>query len=176
MWVRLQDYRLSRRHTLVHRPNMWNGPQSALDHFTIVSLRFCTRPLYIHLFSFVVRMRSSLPTGFNQSSPVQPVSETGKSQKFTFFDFFVWKKKCYPLSFPILGGRNLTRALQSSPFQNPGGAVRVWRRMDGRVKKEILVSNLGCVVLISVFIQNMFEQGDYCYKNMVTACFDNLPT
>ena len=33
------------------------------------------------------------------------------------------KKKCYPLSFPILGGRDSTRALQSSPFQNPGGVV-----------------------------------------------------
>ena len=33
-------------------------------------------------------------------------------------------KKCYPLSFPILEGRNSTKALQSSPFQNPvGGTV-----------------------------------------------------
>jgi hypothetical protein len=31
------------------------------------------------------------------------------------------EKKCYPLSFPILGGRDSTRALQSTPFQNPGG-------------------------------------------------------
>ena len=31
--------------------------------------------------------------------------------------FFSQKKKCYPLSFPALGGRNLTRALQSSPIQ-----------------------------------------------------------
>ena len=27
------------------------------------------------------------------------------------------KEKCYPLSFPILGGRDSTRALQSIPFQ-----------------------------------------------------------
>ena len=27
------------------------------------------------------------------------------------------KKKCFPLSFPILGGRHSTRALKSSPFQ-----------------------------------------------------------
>ena len=27
------------------------------------------------------------------------------------------RKKCYPLSFPILGGHNSTRALQSRPFQ-----------------------------------------------------------
>ena len=41
-----------------------------------------------------------------------------KSQKVFFFPFFSFaEKKCYPLSFPILGGRALTRALQSSPFQ-----------------------------------------------------------
>ena len=45
-----------------------------------------------------------------------------KSEKFTFFLFFreEWwgfaKEKCYPLSFPILGGGDWTRALQSSPF------------------------------------------------------------
>ena len=33
------------------------------------------------------------------------------------------KKKCYPLSFPILGGRDSTRALQSTPFQNRGGVA-----------------------------------------------------
>ena len=42
-----------------------------------------------------------------------------KSQKITFFE-----KKCYPLSFPILGGRDSTRALQSTPFQNPGAVSR----------------------------------------------------
>ena len=55
-------------------------------------------------------------------------------QNFIFFRFFLFfifyffifffspkEKKCYPLSFPILGGRDSTRALQSSPFQNPGG-------------------------------------------------------
>ena len=31
------------------------------------------------------------------------------------------KKQCYPLSFPILGGSDSTRALQSTPFQNQGG-------------------------------------------------------
>ena len=47
------------------------------------------------------------------------VKKSKKSQKF---EFFFWpKKKCYPLSFPILGGRDSTRALQSSPFKNPGG-------------------------------------------------------
>ena len=47
------------------------------------------------------------------------------SLKTTFFIFFFVcrkkEKKCYPLSFTILGGHDLTRALQSSPFQNPGG-------------------------------------------------------
>ena len=51
------------------------------------------------------------------------------------------RKKCYPLSFLILGGRNLTRALQSSPFQISGGVVRAWRRRTK--KKEILASNFG---------------------------------
>ena len=35
--------------------------------------------------------------------------------------YFLAKKKLYTLSFPILGGRNSTKALQYSPFQNPGG-------------------------------------------------------
>ena len=36
--------------------------------------------------------------------------------------FLCRQKKCYTLSFPILGGRDSTRALQYSPIQNPGGA------------------------------------------------------
>ena len=51
-----------------------------------------------------------------------------KSQKYSFsiiffyfffnlFYFFFAKKKCYPLSFPVLGGPDSTKALQSSPFQ-----------------------------------------------------------
>ena len=32
----------------------------------------------------------------------------------------IGKKKCYSLSFPIIGGRALTKALQSSLFHNPG--------------------------------------------------------
>ena len=77
-------------------------------------------------------------TRFDQSSPVQPVSEMQKSRKikkkkYIFFfnkfclELFLRKKieerkkfcrkKCYPFSFPILGGRDSTRALQSSPFQ-----------------------------------------------------------
>ena len=51
-----------------------------------------------------------------------------KPQKFPFFkknknylDFFFHGKKCYPLSFPILGGHDSTRAFQSTLFQNPRG-------------------------------------------------------
>jgi hypothetical protein len=42
---------------------------------------------------------------------------------FIYLFFFAKKKKekCYPLSFPILGGRDSTRALQSSLFQISGG-------------------------------------------------------
>ena len=58
---------------------------------------------------------------------------------------FFAEKKYYPLSFPILGGRDSTRALQSSPFQISG---RGFRERDGGRRtneqtKEILVSNLG---------------------------------
>ena len=47
---------------------------------------------------------------------------------FYFFIFFAEEKKCYPLSFPILGGRDSTRALQCSPFQISGGVVQAGRR------------------------------------------------
>ena len=65
-----------------------------------------------------------------------------KYQKITFFqnsfDFFFLNagKKCYPISFPILGGCYLTRALHSSPFQNPGGKVRAWRRRSRRTNEQ----------------------------------------
>ena len=50
-----------------------------------------------------------------------------KSQKISKIHFFFQQqkknitKKLYPLSFPILGGCDLTRALQFSPFQISGG-------------------------------------------------------
>ena len=53
-------------------------------------------------------------------------------------------KNCFPIYFPILGGHNLTRALQSSSFQISGGVVQTWWRTDGRTK-EILVSNIGWI-------------------------------
>ena len=63
-----------------------------------------------------------------QSSPFQKYKNLKKFQKFTFFQNkkinlkeeknpLKKEKKCYPLSFPILGGLASTRALQSSPFQ-----------------------------------------------------------
>ena len=51
------------------------------------------------------------------------------------------KEKCYPLSFPILLGRDSTRALQSNPFQNPGGVGGYCER-DAR-RMEILLYNFG---------------------------------
>ena len=49
-----------------------------------------------------------------------------KSQKITFFQKKNMVEKniyIYSLRFQILGGRDLTRALQSTTFQNPGGVV-----------------------------------------------------
>ena len=84
-------------------------------------------------------------TRFNQSPPVQPTPEkknlkkSGKSQKITFFlkseeEEKNRQKKCCPHSLPILGGRDSTRALQSSPFQNPGGGgpLSLTEKEDGR--------------------------------------------
>ena len=71
----------------------------------------------------------------DQSSPVQPIPELRKYQKIPKIHIFSLSNS---LSFPILGGRDLTRALQSTPFQNPGGW---WSERDERT--EILVSNIG---------------------------------
>ena len=57
------------------------------------------------------------------------------------------RKKCYPLSFPILGGRDLTRALQSSPFQNPGGGPLSVTDGGQRTKDEGRKSS--CLILDS---------------------------
>ena len=34
------------------------------------------------------------------------------------------ERECFPISFPILGGRNSTKALQSGPFQISGDVVQ----------------------------------------------------
>ena len=44
-----------------------------------------------------------------------------KKKKFGFAEENKKFKNCHLLSFPILGGCYSTRALQSSPFQNPVG-------------------------------------------------------
>ena len=51
------------------------------------------------------------------------------------------------LSFQILGGRNLTRALQSSPFQNPGGVPWAWRR-----SVQIVPPRKNCINWIYYFL------------------------
>ena len=66
-----------------------------------------------------------------------------------------WKKKCYPLSFPILGGRDSTRALQSTPFQNPGGVVRAWRTKKNEERRKSL-----CLILIHIRNFFLFICGD----------------
>ena len=87
-------------------------------------------------------------TQFNQSSPVQPVSEIQKSQKITFLQKkfldkkIVAKKKCYPLSFSKLRGRNLTRALQSSRFQKYKNLENLKRkRKEKKLQKKKMLSS-----------------------------------
>ena len=59
------------------------------------------------------------------------------------------EKKCNFLSFPILGGLNSTRALKSSPFQNPGGTLSATK--DGRTE-DILVSNIGLLLCTALYL------------------------
>ena len=44
--------------------------------------------------------------------------------------FSAERKKCYSLSFANQGNKSSTRALQSTPFQNPGGVTKD----EGRTK------------------------------------------
>ena len=91
---------------------------------------------------------------------------------FYFLKFFLLlKKKCYPISFPILGGRDSTRALQSTPFQNPGGVPRAWHTNERRTK-EILVSNTGWPIFLFLLVHricifvptDMLWQGGFPYE------------
>ena len=68
-----------------------------------------------------------LPKNQKMSKMDEEIQKSGKnienlrnSLKKVFF-FLCREKKCYLQSFPIFGGQDSTRALQSSPFQNPGG-------------------------------------------------------
>ena len=74
-------------------------------------------------------------------------------------------KKCYPLSFPILVILNSTRALQSSPFQNPGGVPWAWHSPKGEGRtKEILVYNIG---FISFFKADYYSVSTHALRNQV---------
>ena len=56
------------------------------------------------------------------------------------------EKKFSAISFTILGGRDSTRALQSSPFHNPGEGSP--EPDEGGVQRtEILVSNIGYIYI-----------------------------
>ena len=93
-----------------------------------------------------------------QSSPFQKYENLKKSQKITIFLYIFFlifflpkkkkkkkKKKNYPLSFSILGGRDSTRALQSSPSQkydnlkNSLFSFLVFRRKKKRKNAILLV-------------------------------------
>ena len=92
-----------------------------------------------------------------------------KFQKVSFFRFFLFifvcLKKCSPLSFPILRGRDSTRVLQYTPFQNPVGVVWVWR--TNKRKSSCLIVDFknfwlflskipkkNCYVFLGAFIWN----------------------
>ena len=103
-------------------------------------------------YSWVLNIRT---TRFNQSYSVQPNPEKTnqeKSQKSlkNLFEriVFCWGKKCYTLCFSILGGRDLTRALQYSPFSEFRGVAWSWRSKNrSRSSRTVLpLSNIGLLV------------------------------
>ena len=67
-----------------------------------------------------------------------------KSEIFYLF-FLLPKKKLCPLSFPILGGRVSTRALQSIPFHNRGGQHEHDKEVQSPDERK---SNIGCIPLM----------------------------
>ena len=91
-----------------------------------------------------------------------PTNKNSKSQK-----------KCFPLSFTILGRIELTRALQSSPFQNPGGMPWAWRRTDKGT--EILVSNIGWIYFGETVLRRLFgfinKEMPWCWYNKAKVPF-----
>ena len=71
-------------------------------------------PLSFPISESAIRPELSSPVCFRNMK----ISKTLQNSLFLFiFLFFFAEKKCYPLSFPILGERDSTRALQSSPFE-----------------------------------------------------------
>ena len=63
-------------------------------------------------------------TSKNVKKMVQKYKNVNESQKINCFPKKFWRKKCHSLSFANLGDQSLTRALQSNPYQNPGGVKR----------------------------------------------------
>ena len=92
---------------------------------------------------------------YNSGCTVQCISvrwipKPGSSYSCTPANLFIYQARqsldsLYPLSFPILGGRDSIRALQSSPFQNPGGVVQAWRRTNKRTNERRRKSS--CLIL-----------------------------
>ena len=72
-------------------------------------------------------------------------------------------KKCYPLSFPILGGCDLIRALQSSQFQNPGGVPWAWWSSSSR-RPVLPRSNIGLVNKSKNFEEKNSKKSQYFKK------------
>ena len=106
--------------------------------FSILRLRDLTRALQ---FSSILRK-----TIWKKSWKASKITLFQKIWKFQTC-FFLPKKYIYPLSFPILGGRNSTRPLHSSPFQI-SGAYPV-PDGGGGVRTEILLSNIGYICCIA---------------------------
>ena len=65
----------------------------------------------------------------------------GRHFPFLIKQFFRRKKKCYPLSFPILGESDLTRAHQSSLFQISGGVVIFEKKRKNLKGEKKMVSS-----------------------------------
>ena len=85
-----------------------------------------------------------------------------KSQNFIFFSkklnlkkkkIFKKKNKCYPLSFTILGGRDSTRALQSSLFQKyenfkKSPKITFFQKKKGKFWKYFFLQNKKAILLV----------------------------
>ena len=100
---------------------------------------------------------------FHQSSPVQPNYEKKISEDLKKIPSFqqnlvskerkkLCRKKCYFIRFSILGGRDSTRALQSSPFKNPDEGRRT-EESDGQ---KSLCLNLDIVLNKTNFLFLIF--------------------
>ena len=75
-------------------------------------------------------------------------------QNISFTRYLLYQILLYPLCFPILGGCDSTRALQSSPFQKYANLKKsqkitffkekkIWRKKNGKKILSSLFSNIG---------------------------------